>query len=128
MKIFTLKYEKNTARKSMQRMQEAAKGARHIKKDEMVCDSYETMNKLLSTARLDIFVAIVENRPESLYELAQLLHKDQSQVLKDAKMLESIGVIKLVSVMDGNREKTRPDPLYDKIVFEVAPKKIAKSA
>ncbi len=129
MKVFTLRYEKKIAQNSMKRMQEAAStGVPHIRKDELICDSYESMNRLLSIARLDIFVAIVEHRPESMYALAQILKKDQSQVLRDAKMLEEIGVIKLVPVMDGNREKLKPEPLYDKIVFEVTPKQIAQSA
>ena len=129
MKVFTLRYEKNIAKNAMLRMQDTVKtGIPYIKKDELTCDSYESMNRLLSIARLDIFVAIVEQRPESMYALAQILGKDQSQVLRDAKILEEIGVIKLVSVMDGNREKMKPQPLYDKIVFEVTPKHVVRSA
>ena len=129
MKIFTLRYEKKVEKNAMLRMQKAARtGVPHISKDELICDSYESMNRLLSIARLDIFVAIIEHHPESMYALAQLLQKDQSQVLRDAKTLEQIGVIKLVPVMDGKREKMKPQPLYDKIVFEVTPKQIAKSA
>ena len=129
MKIFTLRYEKNVAKNSMARMKKAADtGVPHIRRDELICDSFESMNRLLSIARLDIFVAVVEHRPESLYALAQILKKDQSQVLRDAKTLEQIGVIQLGSVMDGNREKLKPVPLYDKIVFEVTPKHIAQSA
>ena len=129
MKVFTFRYEKNPIASAMQKMDRAVKtGTPEVHPDEMVCASYELMNKVMSPSRLDIFVAIVENRPESLYELAQILSKDQSQVLKDTKTLESLGLVKLVPNKDGGRERSKPEPLYEKIVFEVTPKRIAKSA
>lgn len=57
-----------------------------------------------------------------------ILNKDQSQVLKDTKTLESLGLIKLVPNKDGKRERSKPEPLYEKIIFEITPKRVAKSA
>ena len=129
MRIFTFKYEKNPIKSGLARMKKAVNtGVPHVREHEMICGSSEIMNKVMSTARLDLFVAIVEQRPESLYELAQMLEKDQSQVLKDARTLESLKLIKLSPNADGGREKLKPEPLYDKIVFEVEPKKMAESA
>lgn len=129
MRIFTFKYDKNPLRSAMSEMKKVIQTeVPHIKEDEMICDSSEIMNKIMSPARLDLFVTIVEQQPGSLYELAQILGKDQSQVLKDSKTLESLGLIELVEVSGEGRAKLRPKALYDKIVFEVEPKSIAKSA
>lgn len=129
MRVFTFKYERNPIKSGIARMKDAVKtGVPHVREHEMICENSEIMNKIMSPARLDLFVAIVEQRPESLYELAHILGKDQSQVLKDTKTLEALRLIKLVPNNDGAREKLKPEPLYDKIVFEVEPKKIAKSA
>jgi len=91
----------------------------------LICDSMEAMLKLMSKSRFDVFAAIVEGRPSSLYELAKRLGKDGGNVLRDAKALASLGLIKLVTIKDGNRERLKPQAIYDKIVFEFEPKKMA---
>ena len=129
MKVFTFKYQKNPVGSAIDEMEHIIHaGLQKIKEDELICDSSEVINKIMSPSRLDLFVAIVERQPNSLYELAQILGKDQSQVLKDAKTLESLGLIELLEVSGEGRAKLKPKALYDKIVFEVEPKQVAKSA
>ena len=126
MKIFTFRYDPNPRKNAFARMQKAiATGKPEIREHEIACDGLEAMLKLMSKSRFEVFAAIVEKRPDSLYALAQLLEKDQGNVLKDAKALEALGLIELIVVKDGNREKFRPKALYDKIVFEFEPKKAA---
>ena len=79
----------------------------------------------MSKSRFDVFAAIVEHKSESLYELAKVLDKDASNVLRDAKALELLGLIKLIPTKDGDRERLKPVANYDKIRFEFEPKKIA---
>ena len=127
MKVFTFKYESNPRKSALVHMKKAiATGTPDIKDDEMVCDSFETMLKLISKSRFEVFAAVVEKKPGSLYELAQHLKKDQANVLKDARALESLGLIRLKPVKEGAREKLTPEALYDKIVFEFEPKRSAK--
>ena len=66
-------------------------------------------------------------KPDSLYELAEVLGKDQANVLRDVRSLEMLGLIKLVSVKDGDRGRFKPEALYDKIVMEFQPRKLAKA-
>lgn len=127
MKVFTFKYESNPRKKALERMKKAiSTQVPDIRDNEMICDSLETMLKLMSKSRFEVFAAIVEHKPNSLYELAQQLKKDQANVLKDAKVLESLELIRLVPIKDGAREKLKPEALYDKIIFEFEPKHAAK--
>lgn len=129
MRIFTFRYDKEAIQSVGRRMDHAAKTRiPDVRDHEIVCDSVSTLLKLASTPKFEIFDAIVSHRPSSLYELAQILGKDQGQVFKDAKSLEALGLIKLVRLKVNGREKLLPDPLYDKIIFEVEPKKTAKTA
>ena len=129
MRIFTFRVDKEAIRTSKRRMLKAAEsGTPDIRENEMVCESLSSMFKIASTPKFETFEGIVAHRPNSLYELAQLLNRDQAQVLKEARSLEAIGLIQLVPVKEGNRERLKPEPLYDKIIFEVEPKKVAKSA
>jgi predicted transcriptional regulator len=129
MKTFTFRYEKNPRKQALAAMKEAIQsGVTDVRDDEMVCDSMDSMLKLMSKSRFDVFAAIVEHKPESLYQLAQVLQKDQGNVLRDARALAALGLIELVSVMDGERERLKPQALYDKIVIEFEPKKLANAA
>lgn len=126
MKVFTFRYEKNPKKSAIAAMKRAVKtGVPHIRENELACESLESMLKLMSKPRFEVFEAIVQRKPGSLYELSKILEKDPGNVLRDAKALESLGLIRLVSVMDGDREKLKPEAVYDKIVFEFEPKKMA---
>lgn len=123
MKIFTFKYDKNPSKSALTRLKIASSTSiRSIKNDELVCDSIDTMLKIMSKARFDVFAAIVEYKPSSLYELAALLKKDQANVLKEAKALEALRLITLDQIKEDGREKLKPVAVYDKIVFEFEPK------
>ena len=126
MKIFTFRYERSPRKSALEAMKRAiATGHIDVRDDEMACDSMDAMLKLMSKSRFEMFAAIVEHKPNSLYELAKVLGKDPGNVLRDSKTLESLGLIKLVALKDGDREKLKPQALYDKIVFEFEPKKLA---
>ena len=129
MRIFIFRYDKEAIESLGQRMDWAAKsGVPDVRDHEMVCDSVTTLLKMASAPKFEIFDAIISRRPESLYELAQVLGKDQGQVFKDAKSLEAMGIIKLIPTKENGREKLKPEALYDKIVFEMEPKQLAQSA
>lgn len=128
MKIFTLRYEKNPKRSALAAMKTAVKTGRpDVRSDELVCDSMDAMLKIMSKARFEVFAAIVEHKPESLYELAEALEKDHANVLRDVKSLESLGLIRLVPAKDGERGRFKPETLFDKIVMEFAPRKLARA-
>jgi predicted transcriptional regulator len=125
MKVFTIRYEKNPKKSTLEAMKRAIKtGVPDVRGNELICDSMEAMLKVMSRSRFEAFAAIVERRPLSVYELAKVLEKDTANVLRDVKSLEGLGLIKLKSVKDGDRERLVPTPLYDKIVLEFEPQKV----
>jgi predicted transcriptional regulator len=91
-------------------------------------NNFEAISGILSATKMELFNCILLKNPKSLYELAKFMDKDQSQILRDVKILETLGVIDLVSEFDGGKEKTRPVAKYDeiKIIFQKdSDKKIA---
>lgn len=128
MKVFTFRYEKSPRKSVLASMKSAIKsGKPDIRDDEIVCDSMESMLKIMSKARFEVFAAIVESRPDSLYELSKILEKDQANVLRDVRGLKALGLLELVPVKGGARGRLRPEPSYEKIVIEFAPKKAVGS-
>lgn len=128
MKVFTFRYEKNPKKSALTAMRQAIKtGKTDVREHELVCDSMESMLKIMSKARFELFAAIVEHKPGSMYELAEVLEKDHANVLRDVKSLEALGLIKLKSLKDGARGRFKPEPVYDKIILEFEPKKLAKT-
>jgi predicted transcriptional regulator len=101
-------------------MEKAAKDNRiKLHKDTLFFDNLDDLMRSASKARLELFECILEKKPHSLYELAQMINKDQSYVLRESKALESMGLVRLTTVREGGREKSRPEALYDKIIIDV---------
>jgi predicted transcriptional regulator len=124
MKTFTFRYDPHPRKSAMSSIQKSIKtGAIDIDQDSITCKSMDDMMKLMTKSRFQVFAAIVEKTPESLTELANILEKDLGNVLRDAKVLESLGLIKLKKSPGRRGEKVKPFALYQRIVFECEPKK-----
>jgi predicted transcriptional regulator len=122
MKVFTFKYQRNPKRSVLTAMKRAIRtGVADVRNDELICDSMSSMLKLMSKSRFEVFAAIVEHKPGSLNELARVMDKDPGNVLRDVKSLESLGLIRLIP-LKGDRERLKPESLFDKIIFEFEPK------
>jgi predicted transcriptional regulator len=72
----------------------------------------------MTAGRIQLFYAIANQKPDSMYQLAQLLGRDHPNVIRDVKVLEGVGLVKLVSEKDGERERSRPVALYDRLIFD----------
>lgn len=126
MKTFTFRYEEKPLKKAFARMRKVAEtNVPDIRDDELVCDSLESMLDVMSKSRFQTFAAIVEHKPNSLYELAKVIEKDQAQVLRETRALESLGLVKLETVQDGGREKLKPIAVYDRVIFKFHSKNAA---
>ncbi len=129
MKTFTFRYDPRPFKSAMESIERTIKtGIASIDDDSIACKSMEDMMKVMTKARFRVFATIVEKAPESMTELARILKKDLGNVLRDATVLESIGLIKLQKSPGIRGEKVKPVALYQRIIFECAPKKEAKIA
>ncbi len=129
MKTFTFRYDPHPRKSAMASIQKSLKtGSPDIERDSIACKSMDDMMKLMTKTRFQIFTAIVEKAPESLTELAEVLDKDLGNVLRDAKVLESLGLIELCKSPGKRGEKVKPVALYQRIIFECEPKKAQQEA
>lgn len=120
MKTFTFRYDPSaTPNDLFARVARAAKtGVADIRKDVTSSNSIHAILSAMTEGRLQVFYAVADHRPTSMYQLAQVLKRDQANVLRDVKALEAMKLIKLMSEMDGDRERLRPVANYDRIVFD----------
>ena len=120
MKTFTFRYDpKATPKDLFARLKEAAKTrVPDIRRDEMSSNSISAILGTMTAGRIQLFYAVADQHPDSMYQLAQFLKRDSANVLRDLKTLEGVGLIKLTSEKDGERERLRPIATYDRIVFD----------
>lgn len=91
-----------------------------VKKHEGISfESIESMRKILTDNRLKVLKTIKKEHPQSIYELAKILHRDIKNTFDDVQFLANAGLVELKKTKDG-REKTAPIVNYDKILLEIA--------
>lgn len=120
MKTFTFRYDpKETPDNLFLRLERAANtGVSDVSKDEMSSNSIHAILSTMTEGRLQVFYAIADHKPTSMYQLAQLIKRDSANVLRDVKVLEGMKLVNLISEKDGDRERLRPVANYDRIVFD----------
>ena len=128
MKTFTFRYDPAPRKSALTSFQKTIKtGKPDIDRDSIACRTMEDMMKLRTKTRFQVFTAIVEKAPDSLTELAQALDKDLGNVLRDAKVLESLGLIELKKSPGRRGEKIKPIARYERIIFECEPMRERKA-
>ncbi len=120
MKTFTFRYNpKSTPKNMFSRLEKAAKShVADIEKDEALSNSINAMLSTMTAGRIQLFYAIADQKPESIYNLAQILERDHANVIRDVKILEGLGLVRLDAKKDGERERLRPVALYDRLIFD----------
>ncbi len=82
-------------------------------------ESLDVMRRVLTEERLRILKTIRKEHPQSVYQLAKILHRDIKNTFNDMQFLEQAGLVELKKTKDG-REKTTPMVNYEKILLEIA--------
>ena len=124
MKTFTFKYRPDAVTDAFRRLKRAVKSRKpDLNPDVMFCDSYDAMTSLMTEARFDAIESIKEHNPDSMYQLAKILKRDQANVFRDVKALVEIGILELEAIKKDGRELQKPIFLYDRRVFEWQPAK-----
>lgn len=129
LKTFTFRYDPHPRKSAMASISRSLKtGGVNVERDSIACRSMDDMMRLMTRSRFQVFTAIVEKAPESLTELAEGLGKDLGNVLRDARVLESLGLIELRKSPGRRGDKVKPMALYQRIVFECEPKREQRRA
>lgn len=80
----------------------------------------ETLGELTSAVtqcRLEILRTIQERSPQSLYELAKMLGKNQAYIYRESKSLVELGLLVFKKEEGEGRRKTKPIVSYDALLF-----------
>ena len=126
-KISTFKYNPTISlEKTFVQMNEVVKTGRPcLNLHQISFASLEDITNEFLSPRPKLFACLVENKPQSLYQLAKLLKRDYANVYKDVQNLVAMGIIRLEKEKKGQEgERIRPISLYDKIVFDFQVKRV----
>lgn len=99
-------------------MKAVAKGKTVKPQSVISFESLKTMRKFITDERLRILKTIKKNKPDSIYALAKILHRDAKNVTDDVHYLAELGLIEIKKTKNG-RKKTRPVVDYEKILVEI---------
>jgi predicted transcriptional regulator len=98
----------------------ALEGKLTIKSKEsvIICSSFKIAEKLFSAPRLNILRAIINQKPESIKQLAKLLGKDFKNVYNDVMFLADLGLIELVE--KGSPKAIKLIPKFNELELKLA--------
>ena len=94
------------------------KGEKVKKHEGISFGSIDDMRKVLTEERLRILKTIKKEHPQSIYELAKMIHRDIKNTFDDVQFLAQAGLVELKKTKDG-REKTTPLVNYNRILLEI---------
>ena len=115
-KNFIFRYDPRFSPKKMFReFGEAVQGKKYIQPENvMMANDLAVIHRIISKARLKILACIKEYQPANVHQLAQLLHRDHTNVWRDCQVLANCGIIELKE--RGN--ETQPIALYEQIILD----------
>jgi predicted transcriptional regulator len=81
-KTFIFKYDPHFSPKQMfSEFKEAIHGKKYIQpKNVMMANDLSVIHRIISKARLKVFACLKEYQPANIHQLAQLLHRDYTNV------------------------------------------------
>lgn len=77
------------------------------------------LRQLFSDERARLIHAVKTKKPASIYELAKLVGRDFKAVRYDIKLLESFGIVELISAHRKGRDLLTPIIEIDKLIITV---------
>ena len=120
-KTFIFKYDPNSNLEKMLDEFQAAteKKIKSVEPNVLRCNNLEILFSNMNKNRWEIFQTLVNEKPNSLTELANLLHQDYLLVKKEAENLATMGIIEI-------RQQIQPIALYERIIFDLSAKEQRK--
>jgi len=88
------------------------------KESVIICSSFKIAEKLFSAPRLNILKTIINQKPESIKQLAKLLGKDFKNVYNDVMFLADLGLIELVE--KGSPKAIKLVPKFNELELKLA--------
>jgi len=70
--------------------------------------SVSVLRSILAPEKARMLHALKTKQPNSIYELAKILGRDFKSVRQDIATLESFGLVEMIPIYKGKREKLKP--------------------
>lgn len=119
MKTMTFKYRPNVKGRMLEDMKKAITGESQVFEDTIFFESLDLVDSFINPMKAKIIRAIQKHHPQSIYELAQILEKDQGYIQKEVKFLEGLGILEINAVKDHGRTRNVPKVIYDKFIIDL---------
>ncbi len=94
------------------------KGESPSTEEKVDCENVEALRSFITFKRIELLKIINKQKPNSIYELASLVHRDLKSVMTDLTILASLGLVELKKE-NKSREKIHPVVNYDRIQIEI---------
>lgn len=117
MKTMNFKYRPHNKARMLEGMKQAIAGKPQVFEDTIFFESLDLVDSFINPMKAKIIRAIQKNHPQSIYELAQILDKDQGYIQKEVKFLEGLGILEIDAVKDHGRTRNVPKVIYDKFII-----------
>ncbi|WP_461833388.1 HVO_A0114 family putative DNA-binding protein [Desulfothermus sp.] len=95
------------------------KGKNVKKKEAIYFTDIQALRAILTPKRIELLKTIKKYKPQSIYELAKLVNRNFKNVNEDLKLLNSLGLIKLIK-SNKARKNSIPVVDYSSIDFKLA--------
>ncbi|MBM4350600.1 MAG: hypothetical protein FJ106_12030 [Deltaproteobacteria bacterium] len=105
-----------TLREAGEVFEQVSKGKAVKQKTAVYFSNLKEMRRVLTERRLELLKTIKDKKPQSVYALAKLLHRDLKNVLQDVSYLQEMGIVDVTETGD----KKIPQVGFDRISFEIA--------
>ncbi|HUL00254.1 MAG TPA: hypothetical protein VLX29_05290 [Nitrospirota bacterium] len=96
--------------------EQVSKGKMAKQKTAVYFSNLKEMRRVLTERRLELLRTLKDKKPQSVYALAKMLHRDLKNVLQDVTYLQEMGIVDVTETGD----KKIPQVRFDRILFEVA--------
>lgn len=105
----------DTLREAGEVFEQVSKGKTVKQKTAVYFSNLKEMRRVLTERRLELLKTIKDKKPQSVYALAKLLHRDLKNVLQDVSYLQEMGIVDVTETGD----KKIPQVGFDRISFEI---------
>jgi len=77
------------------------------------------LRSMLSNEKARLLHVLKAKQPNSLYELTKLLGRDFKSVRQDVRLLEDFGLVEMIPIVKGKREKLKPLLVLDELKINI---------
>jgi predicted transcriptional regulator len=95
-----------------------ARGDHTVQEPELYFENVEKLRQMLTEKRLDLLSAILQHRPVSVHQLAELVQRDYKNVSTDVMLLAQLGLVSL-EAQGGKGRAQAPIVPYDEIQLTI---------